>query len=60
MSKQKKDQTVEDEHYPIYVQSSNPDKTLLDWMCEMSKKTVIYFQSGKPAGDPPPPPGGNP
>lgn len=46
----------EEEHYPIYVQSSNPSPELLAWMAEMSKETVVYFQSGSPIPPPPPPP----
>jgi hypothetical protein len=58
MSKPKKGKTAgtEEEHYPIYVQSSNPSQELLAWMHKMSKETVVYFQSGSPIPPPPPKP----
>lgn len=48
----------EEDHYPIYVQSSNPSQALLDWMAEMSETRIVYFQSGNPPNPPPCPPGG--
>lgn len=44
-----------EEHYPVYVQSSNPSKGLLAWITEMSKTTIVYLQSGSPPQPPPPP-----
>jgi hypothetical protein len=60
MSKKGKTGKVEvaessEEHYPIYVQSSNPSPELLAWMAEMSKETIVYLQSGSPPQPPPPP-----
>ena len=43
MSKKK-----EKEIYPLYIQSSNPDKNLLKWINKRLKKGIVYFQSGKP------------
>lgn len=48
--------TEEEEYYPLYVQSSNPSQALLNWMADMSKTTIVYFQSGTPYPPPPPPP----
>jgi hypothetical protein len=45
-----------EEHYPIYVQSSNPSVELLAWIADMSKTNIVYFQSGSPIPPPPPPP----
>lgn len=50
--------STEEEYYPIYVQSSNPSKELLDWMDKMSETRIVYFQSGNPPINPPCPPGG--
>lgn len=47
----------EEDHYPIYVQSSNPSQALFDWMATMSETRIVYFQSGNPP-PPPCPPGG--
>lgn len=41
----------------VYVQSSNPSKTLLDWIAQQTEDgKIVYLQSGTP----PPPPGGPP
>jgi len=46
-----------EEYAPIYVQSSNPTKELLDWVEKMNEEgKIVYLQSGTP----PPPPGGPP
>lgn len=37
-------------YQPLYVQSSNPDQSLLDWIAEMGETRIVYLQSGKPAG----------
>lgn len=59
----KKEKTVSkskhEEHYPIYIQSSNPGTVLLDWAAEMSKKTIVYFQSGVPIPPEKPPGSGD-
>lgn len=49
--------TIKEEYGVVYVQSSNPSKTLLDWIASQSEDgKVVYLQSGTP----PPPPGGPP
>lgn len=41
--------THKDEYGPIYVQSSNPSKKLLDWITEQSEDgKIVYLQSGVP------------
>jgi len=41
----------------IYIQSSNPSQTLLDWAAAQAEDgKIVYLQSGTP----PPPPGGPP
>ncbi len=40
----------EKEEYPLYIQASNPTPSLLKWIKKMSKKGIVYFQSGKPPG----------
>lgn len=46
MAKKKKKEMYQ----PLYVQSSNPDQKLLDWIAEMGETRIVYFQSGKPPG----------
>lgn len=37
----------------IYIQASNPDKKLYDFMGEMTEYGhIVYFQTGKPCGGP--------
>jgi len=52
MAKKKKCNCKKAETYqPIYVQSTNPSPALFAWMGEMSEKTIVYFQSGKPGNN---------
>lgn len=48
----------EKEVYPIYVQSSNPSKDLLDWIEKMREGGIVYLQTGAPIDVPKDPPGG--
>lgn len=48
---------TEEDHYPIYVQSSNPTESFLDWVDEMNQTRIVYLQVGNPP-PPPCPPGG--
>ncbi len=46
---------AKDEYGPIYVQSSNPSKKLLDWITEQSEDgKLVYLQSGTPPCTPRP------
>jgi len=49
--------TIKETYGIIYVQSSNPSQTLLDWIeAQVEDGKTVYIQSGTP----PPPPGGPP
>ena len=46
--------TIKESYGVVYVQSSNPSKTLLDWISSQTEDgKIVYLQSGTP---PPPPP----
>lgn len=45
--------TVKEAYGVVYVQSSNPSQTLLDWIATQTEEgKIVYLQSGTP---PPPP-----
>lgn len=55
VKKKKKGKQV---YQPLYVQSSNPSNTLLNWLDEMGETRIVYFQVGNPNNPPNCPPGG--
>jgi len=51
--------TIKEDYGIVYIQSSNPSKTLLDWIEKQTEEgKIVYLQSGTPP--PPPPPTGHP